>query len=443
MPETPFIFIEHTGDLVSLVPSGKNFEEKLRKYFQSQIDNSTYYASVFQKLGLDSTCPPVEMLAELPPTTKEVYRETLQLESLSRLNESSFVTDYSSGSTADSVLRLCTTPDDLAEQAVTESVFKSVGMGPGDHFICMDIGASDIYDFYFRAARNLGVSRTSFLHMTHDYKKACQPLTLLRPNILLSVPSLLIRTWPIISNYWADKTSPIKTVIHMGEPMHDSFRQEVESKWDCRVHSFYGTTETGGIGVDCKHKDGIHFDPHIILPTLESVKQINENEYEGEVLFTTPHIRTQSVIKYRVGDRVRINAGPCPCGITTPRLIFLERTHEAFIIAGEKFSHSMILEGLQETAPGLQLASLVIEDLELEQGDALLRIQLPDSFQQFEPKFLATLETDIFELDAIFRYGLVKFQLEFLPANKILGRKMTKVRDNRLHMRQDSSANTP
>jgi len=56
-----------------------------------------------------------------------------------------------------------------------------------------------------------------------------------------------------------------------------------------------------------------------------------------------------------------------------------------------------------------------------------------------ESKFLDTLETGIFELDALYRYGLVKFQLEFLPINEIPGRKMSKVRDNRLHMRHHSS----
>ena len=439
MSDNPFIFIKHASDSVSLAPSGNFFEEKLRKYFQSQINNSSYYASVFQKLGLDATHPPLNILAELPPTTKEVYRETLQLESLTRLNESSFVTDYSSGSTADSVLRLCAPPDDLAEQTITESVFASAGMGPGDHFVCMEIGAIDIYDFYFRAARNLGVDHTTFLHLTQDYEQACTPLFSLRPTILLTVPSLLIRAWPVICKYWKDETCPIKTVIYMGEAMHESFRREVELQWGCQVRSFYGTTETGGIGLDCEYKNGIHFDPSSILPTLESAKPISEYVHEGEVLFTTLHIRTQSVIKYRVGDHVRLDAEPCTCGNPNPRLTFLERTHEAFTIAGEKFSHAMILEGLQESAPDLPLANLVIEDLDPKLGDALLRVQLPDSYQEMESKFLDTLETGIFELDALYRYGLVKFQLEFLPINEIPGRKMSKVRDNRLHMRHHSS----
>lgn len=438
MPENPFRFIQHTTGLVSLVPTGNSFPENFRKYFQNQIDTSAYYASVFHKLGLDATHDPLEILAELPPTTKEVYRETLQLESLTRLNESTFVTDYSSGSTANSVLRLCTPADDLAEQALTESVFAAVGMGPGDQFICMDIGATDIYDFYFRAARNLGVGRASFLHLTHNYEQACQPLKSLRPTVLLTVPSLLIRAWPVIGKYWERETCPIETVIHMGEPMHESFRREVERHWDCQVRSFYGTTETGGIGVDCENKNGIHFDPGIILPTLELAQPVSEHAHEGEVLFTTLHLRTQSVIKYRVGDRVRLDAAPCPCGNPLPLLTFLERIHEAFMIAGEKFHHAMILEGLRESAPDLPLANLIIEDLDPKLGDAKLRVQLPDAYRELEPKFLTTLETNIFELDALFRYGLVKFQLDFLPLDKIRGRKMTKVRDHRLHMGYDS-----
>ena len=438
MPDSPFHFIRHTKGSVSLIPAGRSFESKLRKYFQYQIDTSAHYASIFHKLGLNSTHDPFAVLDELPPTTKEVYRETLQLEALTRLNESTFVTDFSSGSTADSVLRLCAPADDLAEQSVTETAFSSIGMGPEDHFVCMDIGATEIYDFYFRAARNLGVGRTSFLHLTQNYGQSCLPLKPLQPTVLLTIPSLLIRTWNGIKNYWNGDYCPIKTVIHMGEPMDEDFRKKVEDHWNCQVRSFYGTTETGGIGMSCEDNSGIHFDPNVFVPTLEEVSRVNEGEFEGEVLFTTLRIRTQSMIKYRVGDRVRINTAYCPCGNPNPRLTFLNRTQEAFIIAGEKFHHAMILEGLKESAPDLPFANLVIEDLDPTEGDALLRVQLPDAYREKGTQFLTTLETDIFELDALFRYGWVKFELEFLSIDMFQDRKMIKVRDNRLHMGYDS-----
>ena len=442
MPDPDFHFIHHSTESVSVVPAGILFKDKLRKYFQYQIDTSAHYASVFHKLGLNSTHEPFATLNELPPTTKTDYRETLQLEALTRLNESTFVTDFSSGSTADSVLRLCAPADDLAEQHVTETAFSSTQMGPSDHFICMDIGATEIYDFYFRAARNLGVKRTSFMHLTQNYGQSCLPLKNLQPTVLLTVPSLLIRTWETIKDFWADSHCPIRTVIHMGEPMDANFRRMVEDHWGCRVHSFYGTTETGGIGMSCEDNSCIHFDPGLFTPTLEKAKRVNDEVFEGEVLFTTLHIRTQSMIKYRVGDHVRIDISPCPCGNHNPRMMFLNRTLEAFIIAGEKFHHAMILEGLRESASDLPFAVLVIEDLHSAEGDALLRVQLPDSYHQLEPQFRSTLENDIFELDALFRYGWVKFQIEFLPMEMFHGRKMIKVRDNRLHMGYGSREDT-
>ena len=110
------------------------------------------------------------------------------------------------------------------------------------------------------------------------------------------------------------------------------------------------------------------------------------------------------------------------------------------MIAGEKFSHSMILEGLQESAPDLPLANLIIEDLAAAEGDALLRVQLPTTYQEQESEFLETLQTGIFELDALYHYGHVKFELEFLPIEQIQGRKIAKVRDHRLHMSHNAES---
>jgi len=427
-------FINHSKDSVSLVPADESFKARLREYFQYQIGTSSYYACIFNKLGLGPSDDPFNTLSELPLTTKNEYRETLQLEAFTKLNGSSFVTDFSSGSTADSVLRLCSPVDDLAEQHVTENAFAAVGMGPEDHFVCMDIGGTEIYDFYFRAARNLGVKRTSFMHLTQNYRQSCLPLKKLQPTVLLTVPSLLIRAWETISDYWEGSDCPIKTVIHMGEPMDSNFKVMVEERWGCEVRSFYGTTETGGIGMSCEVGEGVHFDPHIFIPTLMGATSLSDEIYTGEVLFTTLRIRNQSMIKYRVGDQVEINATPCLCGSPNPRLVFLNRTLEAFVIAGEKFHHKMILEGLRESAPDLPLVILIIEDLDSSDGEVLLRVQLPDLYRDLEQKFLNTLEKGIFELDALFRYGWVKFKIEFIPLDKFQGRKIIKVRDNRMHM---------
>ena len=96
------------------------------------------------RLRADPEDSPVEVLGRFPPTSREDYRDTLRPEALSRLGGDRFVCDYSSGSTGRCVLRLATPADELAEQAVTERVFRRAGMRGGDAFVCADVGFPEI-----------------------------------------------------------------------------------------------------------------------------------------------------------------------------------------------------------------------------------------------------------------------------------------------------------
>lgn len=427
-------FIAHSNGDQTLVEDTDVFLDRLRDHFQYLHETSAHYHSVMQRLGLSPALPPIDLLQAMPPTEKETYRDILQLEALSRLNGQTFVTDYSSGSTARCVLRLCTPADDLGEQEVTETVFRRAGMGPEDRLVCMDVGAPEIYDFYFRAARTLGLRRMSYLNLVQDYTWSVKPLAALAPTVLLTVPSLLVRAWPSLRDLWPEGESPVKVILHIGEPMHPEFRREVSEAWGCRILSFYGTTEIGGIGCECEPDRGIHFDPALVFPTLMQARQVDEMTMEGEVLFTTLHVRTQSVVKYNVGDRVRLTTAPCRCGEDLPRLFFIERTHDAFVIAGEKFRYEAIFEALKSAVPELQLLSIHISDLPAGEGDALLRVVLPQDLKAREKELLGVLEGSVFELDSLHHYGLVRFELDFQPLDYFRERKLKRIVDTRRHL---------
>jgi len=418
----------------SLVGRSESFRQRLGGYFARLHQTSGHYRAAMAGRQLSPAAEPFAILGAMPVTEKSTYRDALQAEALAGLERESFVTDFSSGSTAHCVLRLCRPADDLAEQEVTEAAFRRAGLGPGDRFVCLDVGAPEIYDFYFRAARNLGVARCAYLHMNRDAERACRPLRGLAPTVLLSVPSILIRAWPHIAGIWRGEAAPIRALIHMGEAMHPAFRAEVEAAWGCRVHSFYGTTEIGGLGVNCAESDGIHFDPSDALPTIEAPRWLDAETVEGEILFTTPSLHTQGVVKYRVGDRARLTVAPCACGDPTPRLWFLGRTHDAFVIAGEKFHHDAILEALRQAAPDLRMLSIEVMDSAAPGGHCLLRLTLPEALADRAEALLDILRYEIFELDSIYRYGLVDFDLAFVPAAGFEGRKLRRVVDRRRHM---------
>ena len=137
----------------------------LRVLFARLKDRSPHYRAMMRPLG---ECDPIAMLAAMPATEKSTYRTELAQEALSDLRGESFVIDFSSGSTARPVQRFCRVADDLSEQEATERAFRRAGIGRGDRLVFIDVGMAQIYEFYARAARSLGVAEVTYLQMTHD-----------------------------------------------------------------------------------------------------------------------------------------------------------------------------------------------------------------------------------------------------------------------------------
>jgi phenylacetate-coenzyme A ligase PaaK-like adenylate-forming protein len=425
----------HPNGDASVFPQDARFEAYLRAYLEFIRRSSPHYDELITGTGYDLKRQPGEVFDTLPYTTKQTYREILRDEALRDVEGAPFVTDFSSGSVANPVIRLCRANDDLSEQETTEIVFRRIGMGPGDRLVCIDVGAANIYDFYFRAARNLGVSEAAFLHLTSEVQDSVLPLRALCPSILLTLPSLLIRMWPHIQGYWSASECPINALISMGEPLDASFRELVERRLNCKVYSFYGTTETGGLAGECDYQNGHHFDPYLVMPSIKSPEKLDADTVVGEVVYTTFNVQTQSVIKYEVGDVVRLSLAVCPCGEPTPRLWQLRRTTEDFVLAGDKFSYSMFLDAFRQEVPEVGMLSIEIQEAVARKGTVLLVFHFPDHLESREPEFLDVLRNGIFELDSLHRYGFVDFEIRFKPVSEFGARKTQRLRDHRVELR--------
>jgi phenylacetate-CoA ligase len=431
-------FHRHEDGSVSLLGTRERDLDRMRRFFALLHRVSGHYRAVMDRSGLSPEDAPVEVLGRFPPTSREDYRDILQPEALSRHGGNRFVCDYSSGSTGQCVLRLATPADELAEQAVTERVFRRAGMRGGDAFVCADVGFPEIYEFYARAARALGVVRATYLHLNRDYGRSLEPILRLAPDVFLTLPSLLARCWPHLRSAWPRGRSPIRCLIFMGEPMHPGLRREVAETLGCRVYSFYGTTETGGMAGECDRGAGGHFDPTMIGATITGPEFVDDQTVQGELYQTSWHLRDHPVVKYRVGDVVRLTTRPCGCGDASPRLTVVERTHEGFVLAGMKLRYQTVLGALNRVAGDLHLLAITLSDLPESDGHTLMRIALPDRLAPLERELLDVLRYEIFELDDLYQFGLVRFQLDFHPDEAFDRRKVRHVTDRRRYLGDDS-----
>lgn len=433
-------FHRHDDGSVSLIGTGERDPDRMGRFFALIHRVSDHYRDVMDRSGLSPKDSPVEILGRFPSTSRDDYRDILRPEALSRLTGDRFVCDYSSGSSGQCVLRLATPADELAEQAITEQVFRRAGMRGGDTFVCADVGFPEIYEFYARAARALGGSRTTYLHLNRDYGKSLEPITRLSPGVFLTLPSLLARCWPHLRSSWPHGQSPIRSLIFMGEPMHPELRREVAETLGCRVYSFYGTTETGGMAGECELGAGCHFDPALIGATIARPEFLDEETVQGELSVTTWHLRDHPVVKYSVGDVVRITTRPCGCGEASPRLTVVERTHEGFVLAGLKLRYQTVLDALNQVASDLDLLTITLSDLPESDGHTLLRLELPGRFAPQERELIDVLKYRIFELDDLYQFGLVRFQLDFQADEMQDQRKLRRVTDRRLFLGDASPA---
>jgi phenylacetate-CoA ligase len=220
----------------------------------------------------------------------------------------------------------------------------------------------------------------------------------------------------------------------MGEPMHPGLRREVAETLGCRVYSFYGTTETGGMAGECDLGAGCHFDPTQLGVTIARPEFIDDLTVQGDLALTTWHLRDHPVVKYGVGDVVQVTTRPCPCGETTPRMTVVERTHEGFVLAGLKLRYQTVLDALREVAEDLDLVAITLSDLPESDGHTLVRLDIPDRFASLERELLDVLKHRIFELDDLYQFGLVRFQLEFHADGTLDSRKLRRVIDRRRYL---------
>lgn len=133
------------------------------------------------------------------------------------------------------------------------------------------------------------------------------------------------------------KNGSIQTTIHAGEPGAglSATKERIEQAWGARCYDHAGATEVGAWGFECTHQNGMHINEdeficEVIDPTTG--KQTND----GELVLTNLGRTGMPVIRYRTGDRVKINTETCACGSIFSRLEggIIGRIDDAVIIRG-------------------------------------------------------------------------------------------------------------
>jgi phenylacetate-CoA ligase len=147
-------------------------------------------------------------------------------------------------------------------------------------------------------------------------------LTQLRPQIIRGLCSGIVR-FVEQANKPLDNLG-VQVVSPSGEFLTAEWRSVLTNAFAAPVLDRYGATETGSIAWQCPYCDAYHanVDELIVEPKPDGV------------LVTPIFIASQPILRYQLGDRVKLHAEEHACRIRLPKLTVIEGRRDDWIIDG-------------------------------------------------------------------------------------------------------------
>ena len=104
-----------------------------------------------------------------------------------------------------------------------------------------------------------------------------------------------------------------------GEELTPAMRGQIEAAWSCRVVHSYPASEVPGLALPCR-EGALHVnaDWYLLEPIDAQGRPVEPGTMSYSVLVTNLANRIQPVIRYDLGDRVRLGTRPCACGSPLP-----------------------------------------------------------------------------------------------------------------------------
>jgi phenylacetate-CoA ligase len=175
-----------------------------------------------------------------------------------------------------------------------------------------------------------------------------------RPHAIYAFPSYLAELLEYCERQ--QETLPsLGTVFTSSEVLSEGLRQRLMNAFSADVCDVYGNTEFKEVAWQCRsNRYHVNFES----TWVETIDDAEDGF--GTVLLTTLVNRAMPLIRYRVGDRVRIGAGECDCGRNGPWLAAVSgREVDMLILPDGRRLSPYLLTSVIELDPAIRRYQIV------------------------------------------------------------------------------------
>jgi phenylacetate-CoA ligase len=151
----------------------------------------------------------------------------------------------------------------------------------------------------------------------------------------------VIATYPSVAALLADEAA--RGVLHFfpkevwtgGETLSAAVRLRLELALGCAVRNSYGASEFMTIAWECdQHRLHVNADWVILEPVDGQGRPMPAGEFSCSTLLTNLANFVQPLVRYDLGDSVKLHRDPCACGSTLPVIEVEGRQDDALVMAG-------------------------------------------------------------------------------------------------------------
>jgi phenylacetate-CoA ligase len=183
-----------------------------------------------------------------------------------------------------------------------------------------------------------------------DPHKAIKVMRAVGTGHLFTTPSYAVHLGEVAREAGDDVPAQIglRSIWLIGELCSQALRRRIEALWGCAAFLYYGSMESGAIGIECSMHDGYHVATNFACVESIALDDPREDAPAGELgeIVVTPLWRYASpLVRYKTGDLGRWDPTPCRCGIEGPRLHVHGRVEDMVCVGARKL-HVLDIENL-------------------------------------------------------------------------------------------------
>jgi phenylacetate-CoA ligase len=234
------------------------------------------------------------------------------------------------------------------------------GLRPHDRIGFFRVGA-----FRRHRLERLGLARNVHVNTSRPVDEQVETFLARRPSFLYGFPSAMTA---IVAELRRRGVRPtwVRTVLFAGEATTPDARAEILDYLGARGHEVYASVEAYTIARTCP-LGAMHLrSADVVVEVLHEDGTVSrpdaaDRELVGEILVTRLHAQAMPLLRYRLGDRVRIAPNDCRCGVrSTPILRGLAgRVGERVRTRDGRLRSSDFLFSLIQNVAGLRQIQMV------------------------------------------------------------------------------------